>query len=212
MDGKVLGIEVFPGLPFPDQAARAVHLADHVRIHHFIGAVGRAPGHALGKARRHGRAGRVQQMAVGQPLRVVVMGRVLVAPDHLAFGRDLVEVAAMPHGPGRIEIGRVRMISVVAQVAIGQDHGVAACAHGQLPFVGHAAFDVYQVDMAVGGLGSDQRIAAGAEGGIVGDETRAAAALGDLVDGGGHAVLSETGSGNRRHSRSPIASGIAVCF
>lgn len=94
------------------------------------------------------------------------------------------------------------MISVVAQVAVGQDDGVATCAHGQLPFVGYAALDVYQVDMAVGGLGSDQRVAASAEGGIAGDETRAAAALGDLVDSSGHAVLSETGSGNRRHSRS----------
>ncbi len=70
---------------------------------------------------------------------------------------------------------------------------MAARAHGQLPFMGHAALDVHQVDMAVGRLRRDQGVAAGRKGGVVGDESDAAAALGDLVYGACHGLLSKEG-------------------
>ena len=77
------------------------------------------------------------------------------------------------------------MVAVVAQVAVGEDHGVAAGAHGHLPLVRHLAVHVDEVDLAAGGLRGDEGVAAAGQGGIVGDEADAAAALGDLVDGAG---------------------------
>lgn len=184
--GKSAGSRCSHALPFPHQPAGAVDLADHVGVHGLVLAVRGAAGHAGGKALGHQLAGGVQQVPVGQPLRVVVVGRVLVAPDHLARGRDLVEIAAVPHGPGRVAIGRIGVVAVVAQVAVGQDHRVPARAHRQLPLVRHLAFDVHQVDVAVRRLRRDQRVAPGRQRGIMGDEADAAAALRDLVDGAGH--------------------------
>ncbi len=193
--GKGRRVEVFPGLPLPDQRALAVDLADHVAVHGLLRAVGGAAGHPFREALGDRFAGGIEQVAVGQPLRVVVVGRVLVAPHHLADRGHFVEVAAMPHRPGRVAVGRLRVAAVVAEVAVGQDDRVAPRAHGQLPFVDHGATDVDEVDAPAGGLRGDERVAPGAEMRVMGDQPHAAAALGDLVNGGGHRKSSFAFSG-----------------
>ncbi|KWT68839.1 hypothetical protein APV28_2976 [Comamonas testosteroni] len=66
--------------------------------------------------------------------------------------------------------------------------------------------------MPVGRLGGDQCVAAGAQSAVMSDKTCAASALGDLVNGGSHRVLSVSEGIDGCHSRSSRASGIAVCF
>ena len=84
------------------------------------------------------------------------------------------------------------MVAVVAEIAVRQYDRMSARAYRQLPLMSHLTMDIYEVDMSIGRLGGDQCVAAGAQSAVMSNKTCAASALGDLVNGGSHGVLSVT--------------------
>lgn len=83
------------------------------------------------------------------------------------------------------------MVAVVAEIAVRQYDHMSARAYRQLPLMSHLTMDIYEVDMSIGRLGAIN-VAAGAQSAVMSNKTCAASALGDLVNGGSHGVLSVT--------------------
>ena len=119
------------------------------------------PGTRRAKRVRYALARGVEQIAVRQPLRIVMMRRVFITPDDLACGGDFVEVAAMPHRPRRVTRLPSARDCRCSRDCRCQDHCMASRAHRHLPLMDDRASDVDQKDMATGRLRRDQRIAAG---------------------------------------------------
>ena len=120
----ILGAQVLPAAPLPDQRAAAVDLLDHIAIDHP--ACGLAAGDtaldALRKCCRQWLDGGVEQVAVGQPLGIVVVrqdspiraareldGHTLAFPAPNAFGASLLTRAQL------VEVERIRITPVYAR-------------------------------------------------------------------------------------------------
>src|SRR3954465_11001879 len=107
MDWKLRGGEMIAGPPLPHDLAGAVTFLDHAAIDPSAGEIvlGTAAENRAGKVARHRLHRAVEKMAVGQPLRVVVVERIGMLPHDAAARRYFHEQAAVPQRPGRIVVG-----------------------------------------------------------------------------------------------------------
>jgi hypothetical protein len=74
------------------------------------------------------------------------------------------------------------MRTVVAQIAFGQQNGVASRPYRQLPLVDNTAIGIDQVHIAVIGLGSDQGVATRSPAPVDRDQTGSTAPVCDRID------------------------------
>ena len=90
----------------------------------------------------------------------MVLADILVAPDGLAARGGLEEVTTAPEWLCGVGAERVCVAAVVAEIAVGQYHGVATRAHRHVPAMHDLALDIDEVDGTTTGLECEQRVAA----------------------------------------------------
>ena len=200
MDREVLGREMVGRPPLPDNGSAPIDLADDIGITLAVRRVMPVAA-ALDPRRnpaRHLLECAIQQMAVGQPLRIVMMREVGVFPYDLTGRRHFRESAAMPHGPGGVEVGRVRMVTVVAEITVGQQDGVATGPLGHPPAVHDGSHQIDQLDPPAVGLGRDECVTAGRSIRIARNEANAPTPQSNLIDRARHVSHPLLTSGMRR--------------